>query len=64
MYSEKTEELQPWQTNKVLKPRGERGTPQPTETSIHGKEIHVNKQKQTQKEVWNSIIKDFLSNYS
>lgn len=44
----------PWQTQKLLKSRVEKNQsaiPDPSESSVHGKEIHVAKQKQIQKEV-------------
>lgn len=44
----------PWQTTKILKSRvadHEPTIPDPSESSVHGKEIHVAKQQQTQKEV-------------
>lgn len=44
----------PWQTTKLLKARGDQGQqiiPDPSESSVHGKEIHVARQQQTQKEV-------------
>lgn len=43
----------PWQTTKILKSRDDKDQPipDPSESSIHGKEIHVAKQHQTQKEV-------------
>lgn len=44
----------PWQTTKILKSRvaeHEPTMPDPSESSVHGKEIHVAKQQQTQKEV-------------
>lgn len=43
----------PWQT-KILKARADHNNqipPDPSESSVHGKEVHVAKQKQTQKEV-------------
>lgn len=53
--TEKKEELMPWQTSKILKARVDQEPiiPDPSESSVHGKEIHVAKQKQTQKEVCN-----------
>lgn len=51
---EKKEELMPWQTSKILKTRVDQEQtviPDPSESSVHGKEIHVAKQQQTQKEV-------------
>lgn len=50
---EKQVELMPWQTTKILKSRDDKDQPipDPSESSIHGKEIHVAKQQQTQKEV-------------
>lgn len=51
---EKKEELMPWQKSKILKSRTdneETVIPDPSESSVHGKEIHVSKQQQTQKEV-------------
>lgn len=44
----------PWQTQKLLKSRVDNNQttiPDPSESSVHGKEIHVAKQQQTQKEV-------------
>lgn len=44
----------PWQKSKILKSRTENEQtviPDPSESSVHGKEIHVAKQQQTQKEV-------------
>lgn len=44
----------PWQKTKLLKARGgdqSQQIPDPSESSVHGKEIHVAKQQQTQKEV-------------
>lgn len=43
----------PWQTSKILKTRVDQEPiiPDPSESSVHGKEIHVAKQRQTQKEV-------------
>lgn len=43
----------PWQTQKLLKSRVDQNQsiPDPSESSVHGKEIHVAKQQQTQKEV-------------
>jgi len=44
----------PSQTTKLLKARGDQSPqiiPDPSESSVHGKEIHVAKQQQTQKEV-------------
>lgn len=52
------EELMPWQT-KILKARADHDQqiiPDPSESAVHGKEIHVAKQKQTQKEVSNNKI--------
>lgn len=51
--NEKKEELMPWQTSKILKTRVDQESiiPDPSESSVHGKEIHVAKQHQTQKEV-------------
>lgn len=40
--------------------RGARPTPDHTQSSVHGKEVHVAKQKQTQKEV--SAIKSLWTN--
>lgn len=43
----------PWQT-KILKARADHDQqiiPDPSESAVHGKEIHVAKQQQTQKEV-------------
>jgi hypothetical protein len=34
--------------------------PPPSESSVHGKEVHVATQKQTQKEVHSAILKDKL----
>jgi hypothetical protein len=49
----KQEELMPWQTTKLLKSRVDQNQsiPDPSESSVHGKEVHVAKQQQTQKEV-------------
>lgn len=43
----------PWQTTKLLKSRidKDQSIPDPSESSVHGKEIHIAKQQQTQKEV-------------
>lgn len=44
----------PWQKSKILKSRVDNEQtiiPDPSESSVHGKEIHVAKQQQTQKEV-------------
>lgn len=43
----------PWQTIKLLKSRvdNDLSIPEPSESSVHGKEIYVAKQQQTQKEV-------------
>lgn len=51
---DKKEELMPWQKTKILKSRvsqDQQLIPDPSESSVHGKEVHVAKQKQTQKEV-------------
>jgi len=51
---DKKEELMPWQKTKLLKARDDQSQqiiPDPSESSVHGKEIHVAKQQQTQKEV-------------
>lgn len=43
----------PWQTKNILKNRDdkEQPIPDPSESAVHGREVHVSKQKQTQKEV-------------
>jgi len=54
LFRDKKEELMPWQKTKLLKARGDQSPqiiPDPSESSVHGKEIHVAKQQQTQKEV-------------
>lgn len=56
---DRKEELMPWQTIKLMKSRGDtdQSIPDPSESSVHGKEIHVAKQQQTQKEVsYNEFI--------
>ncbi|XP_050422457.1 titin isoform X5 [Adelges cooleyi] len=53
LVKEKKEELMPWQT-KILKARADHDSqfvPDPSESSVHGKEVHVSTQKQTQKEI-------------
>lgn len=57
---DKKEELMPWQTTKLLKARGDQSPqiiPDPSESAVHGKEIHVAKQQQTQKEVSGNLKK-------
>lgn len=55
LFRDKKEELMPWQKTKLLKARGgdqsQQIIPDPSESSVHGKEVHVAKQQQTQKEV-------------
>lgn len=56
----------PWQTSKILKARVEKdqtAIPDPSESSVHGKEIHVAKQQQTQKEVRTSLYNKLKFNH-
>lgn len=51
---DKKEELMPWQKSKILKSQVDQDQqfiPDPSESSVHGKEVHIAKQQQTQKEV-------------
>lgn len=53
----------PWQTTKILKSRNQdqQIIPDPSESAVHGKEIHVAKQQQTQKEVCIHVPREVIT---